>query len=190
MQDLANYFYEMGQLKRVKRSGWWVAGIDDPESVAEHTLRAAQLGYVLATLEGADPQKTSMMCLFHDTPETRTNDAHHLSQHYIEKKSGEQRAFKDQTNRLPEAAASGITDIMREYEARSTPEAVIAKDADRLECLLQAREYQSQGYRNVQEWIDSNRAALKTESAQRLADACLQTDPSEWWQFLKQEPEQ
>ena len=43
--------------KRVKRSGWWVAGIDDPESVAEHSYRTALLGYILASLEGADPTK-------------------------------------------------------------------------------------------------------------------------------------
>ncbi|MBF0384955.1 MAG: HD domain-containing protein, partial [Candidatus Omnitrophica bacterium] len=36
-----NLFAEAGLLKRVKRSGWWVAGIKDPESVAEHSFRCA-----------------------------------------------------------------------------------------------------------------------------------------------------
>jgi len=74
MHNIAKYVYEIGQLKRVKRSGWWVAGIDNPESVAEHSFRTALLGYILASLEGADPQKTAMICLFHDMGEARIND--------------------------------------------------------------------------------------------------------------------
>jgi putative hydrolase of HD superfamily len=31
LNDIAKYLYEIGQLKRVKRSGWWMAGITDPE---------------------------------------------------------------------------------------------------------------------------------------------------------------
>ena len=57
MNNIAKYLYEVGQLKRVKRSGWWMAGIADPESVAEHSFRTALLGYILASLEGADPTK-------------------------------------------------------------------------------------------------------------------------------------
>ncbi|PIX22726.1 MAG: HAD family hydrolase, partial [Deltaproteobacteria bacterium CG_4_8_14_3_um_filter_45_9] len=26
-KDIAKFLYEMGQLKRVKRSGWWIAGV-------------------------------------------------------------------------------------------------------------------------------------------------------------------
>lgn len=55
MNSMAKYLYEMGQLKRVKRSGWWMAGITDTESVVEHSFRTAMLGYILASLERADP---------------------------------------------------------------------------------------------------------------------------------------
>ena len=58
-----------GQLKRVKRSGWWLAGITDTESVAELSFRTTMLGYILPLLEGANPLKTAVMCLFHDTNE-------------------------------------------------------------------------------------------------------------------------
>ena len=43
--DLAKYMYEIGQMKRVQRSGWWLAGITNPESVAEHSFRAVILRY-------------------------------------------------------------------------------------------------------------------------------------------------
>jgi putative hydrolase of HD superfamily len=185
MNDIAKYLYEMGQLKRVKRSGWWMTGITDPESVAEHTFRTAILGYLLASLEGADPMKTASICLFHDTPETRTNDLHRLGKRYIEVKESEKAVLAEQLTRLPEPLAHDVASLVEEYETRETLESRLAHDADALECLIQAREYQVQGYTEVQDWIDNCRAALKTETARGLAEACLRVEPREWWQGLK-----
>ncbi|MFD6565937.1 HD domain-containing protein [Micromonospora profundi] len=75
---------------------------------------------------------------------------------------------------------NAITAAVTEYEAQETLEAVVARDADKLECLVQAVEYRHQGIDNVQRWIDSSRAALKTSSAHRLADAALAGQPLAW----------
>ena len=45
-KGIARYLFELGQLKRVKRSGWWVAGVDQPESVADHSFRCAALSLI------------------------------------------------------------------------------------------------------------------------------------------------
>jgi len=52
--------------------------------VSQHSFRIAILGYILAALEGADPQKAAVMCLFHDTQEARVNDLHKVAQRYID----------------------------------------------------------------------------------------------------------
>ena len=57
-------FAEAGLLKKVKRSGWWVAGIKDPESVAEHSFRCAVIGYYIAHVEKVDRYKVLVMALF------------------------------------------------------------------------------------------------------------------------------
>jgi HD domain-containing protein len=36
----AEFIYEMGFLKQVKRAGWSLVGISGPETVAEHSFRA------------------------------------------------------------------------------------------------------------------------------------------------------
>jgi putative hydrolase of HD superfamily len=54
-----------------------------------------------------------------------------------------------------------------------------------LECLVQAREYQALGYKEVADWIVNAKAALVTDSAKRIAEECLETEPKEWWQGLK-----
>jgi putative hydrolase of HD superfamily len=34
LEGLTNFLYEMGLLKRSKRTGWLIAGVDNPESIA------------------------------------------------------------------------------------------------------------------------------------------------------------
>lgn len=182
--EIAKYLYEMGYLKQVKRAGWGMIGISQPESVAEHSFRTAILGYVLASLAGADPQKTATMCLFHDTAEARTGDLHRVARRY-HNGDGEERAFADQMSRLPDTTAKGITSLVHEYEERSPLEGKLARDADLLECILQAREYQTQGYTDADDWIKGCYVSLQTETAKDLADACLRVEPREWWQGLK-----
>jgi putative hydrolase of HD superfamily len=183
--DIAKFLYEMGQLKRVKRSGWWVAGVKDPESVAEHTFRTAVIAYLLARLEGADTGKAVLMALFHDLPETRTNDAHRIVRRYADWTHVDKKAMSEQGKRLPDEVANEVLSFFEEFEKEISPEAKLARDADLLECLVQAREYQALGYDDVVDWILNAQAALTAESAKRIAAECLKTEPKEWWQGLK-----
>ncbi len=50
-QNLLKYLFEAGHLKKQRHVGWWMAGIDDPETVAEHSWRAAVIAYVIAMLK-------------------------------------------------------------------------------------------------------------------------------------------
>ncbi len=76
-----NFFAEAGLLKHIKRSGWWVAGIKDPETVAEHCFRCAVIGFYLAQMEKVDPYKVVTMTLFNDIHEARINDLHKMGHH-------------------------------------------------------------------------------------------------------------
>ena len=186
MEDnIPKFLYEMGQLKRVKRSGWWIAGVKDPESVAEHTFRTAVIAYLLARLEGADTGRVVLMALFHDLPETRTNDAHRIVRRYADWRDVDKKAMREQSKRLPDDVANELVSFFEEFEKEVSPEAKLARDADLLECLIQAREYQALGYHDVADWILNAQAALSTESAKKIAAECLKTDPKEWWQGLK-----
>ena len=183
--EIYKYIYEIGQLKRVQRSGWWIAGIKQPESLAEHSFRTAVIGFILATLEGADPFHTMAICLFHDAHEARLNDQHKVGQRYMDMDSIEPIVAAEQQSRLPEKIASSLDDLFRAYQKMDSLDAQLARDADLLECLVQAREYQSQGYPDVQEWIDSCLAGLKSKSAKQIAQDCIKSEPAEWWKDLK-----
>ncbi|MGL5866774.1 MAG: HD domain-containing protein [Dermatophilaceae bacterium] len=176
---VAAFAYEMGLLKRVRRSGWWHVGVHDPESVAEHSLRVAQLAALIAAEEGADPERAAYLGLWHDSQETRIGDIPHSARPYLDAASNE-RITADQVAALPPKAHETVTAAVAEYENQHTAEARCAKDADRIECLMQAIEYQEAGYQRVQGWIDSSLAKVDTAFGRRLAHAALHTSPLAW----------
>jgi putative hydrolases of HD superfamily len=176
---LAGLLYEIGLLKRYRRTGWLVAGVRDPESIADHSFRTAIIASVITALEGGNPERAAFMSLFHDTQETRVTDIPYLAKPYLKAAQNED-VTADQVRGLPEPVAEMVSGAVGEYEEKTSLEAVCARDADKLECLIQAIEYREQGHQNMQPWIDSSLAALKTPSAKRLADEALSTGSLEW----------
>jgi putative hydrolase of HD superfamily len=179
-----NFFAEAGLLKKIKRSGWWVAGIKDPESVAEHSFRCAVIGYYLAHLEQADPFKVQTMALFNDIHEARINDLHKMGHHYIDFRQAEQRVFHDQMRGLQETVQREMTELRREYEEQKTKESLAARDADILECLLQAKEYHEEGYTKAEKFFQQAPDHLKTASAKALWKEIEKWDSSLWWERI------
>jgi putative hydrolase of HD superfamily len=189
MKNILDLFFEFGQLKRVKRSGWWTAGIKDPESVAEHTSRACFIGYILSKLENADYKKVVLMLVWHDLPESRINDKDKIEARYINGRIGEEKAFEDQVKNLPENIREELLSLQREFNEGLTKEAIIAKDADYLECAIQAKEYFDIGYKKTEDWINNVGKALKTKSAKEIFTLIKNSDSLDWWKGLKKLPE-
>jgi putative hydrolase of HD superfamily len=180
-----SFIFELGHLRRIKHEGWRIVGVDDPDSVAEHSLRAAQIAFVLASMEGKDPYKVCAMAVFHDMGECRIGDLHKIAARYVE--ADEERVVKDQTISLGETGKD-IFDMWNQIDNRLTPEGIIAKDADYLEQAFLAREYVEKGYRHAQEWINNVRDALQTESAKKLIDELECCGYNDWWAHLKKVP--
>lgn len=181
---ILDFLAEAGQLKRVKRSGWWVAGIKYPESVAEHCFRCAVIGYLIAVAEKADPYKVVMMCLFNDIHEARINDLHKVGHRYIDFKKAEDKAYSGQISMLPEAVRLEMTAMRSQYAGQATREAVIARDADILECILQAKEYLDAGHAHTGSFMLVGSKYLKSRFARKLFFRLKKWDSSRWWREL------
>ena len=182
MVSAVNFFAEAGLLKKVKRSGWWVAGIKDPESVADHSFRCAIIGYYLAYLEGVDPFKVVTMALFNDIHEARINDLHKMGHYYIDFKSAEKRVFRDQISDLDRRIKTHLEMIRQEYEKQLTKEGIVARDADILECLLQAKEYYDSGYLKAKKFFKKAPDHLKTRSAKKMWRTMERWHSGTWWE--------
>lgn len=177
--DITAFLYEIGQLKRYPRTGWQTAGVPSPESVADHSYRASVIAAVLATMEGADPQRAAFLAIWHDSQETRTTDLSHLTKKYVTPLPNES-VTSQQVTHLPEPLAGVITAAVAEYEARETPEARCARDADKLELLLQAREYTDMGHPGLRPFLDSALSSLRTKAARELAAEAQRQGYLDW----------
>ncbi len=178
---LVYFITESGLLKRLPRSGWQVAGIKNAESVADHSFRCAVIGYLLAKMEKADVYKVLLMTLFGDIHEARITDIHKLAQVYFDLKSAEKRSFSDQVVSLPQPVKKELKSSEKEYHTQKSSESIIARDADILECLIQAKEYYEQGYTQAQKLMKKAPVHLRTKSARKLWQAAKKSDLNEWW---------
>jgi len=185
-KNIINFLYEMGQLKNNPRTGWQVIGIKNPESVADHTCRSTFISFILGKLEGVNAEKCALISAFHEMPETRVGDMHKITQKYVlDKKTIEKQVVKEQCESLPKEIGDSFFEFYNGFEEDKSSEHIIAKDADYLEVIMQAKEYLRQGHKDAQNWIDNASKLLKTNSAKKLLKVILDTEPKEWYEKLK-----
>ena len=184
MDHICTFPYEMGHLKRIHHEGWKFLGDKTPESVSEHSLRAAQIGFILAQCEGYQyPGEVCSMLVFHDIGECRIGDIHKIAKKYT--KANEKQAVKDQVHDMKDLGKE-IFKLWTEVHHQTTTAGIIAKDADLLEMVITAKEYMEQGYTSAEEWIVSISPHLKTATAQQLCQHIRRCSPSLWWKQIKQ----
>jgi len=188
-QKIVQFLFEMGTMRKIPRIHRQTFLTDDmSDNIATHSYRVALIGWFLANMEGANPEKVVMMCLTHDMPEVRSNDHNWIHKRYV--KIFEKEIKEEQLGSLP---FSGLKEVIDEYDKRKSKEAIIAKDADMLDQIFLLREYVWQGNREAQIWLEGkqggegkndNTERFKTRSAQELFKTVMMENPSSWWNNL------
>lgn len=184
IKSVVDFISEAGMLKRVARSGWSVLGVQNPESVADHSFRCAVISFALAHLEKANAHRALLMALFNDIHEARLTDLHKMAQRYIDTTQPDDNAFHDQVSALPGPLGDSLTAMHKEYVEQKTKESVIARDADILECLIQAKEYHEFGYAQAHKFMQKAPGFLRTKSAKLLWKHAKKADLNDWWVTL------
>lgn len=184
MKKIIDYFFELGMLKKYHHNGVMAAGVKIPDTVAEHSYRAAVIAYFLGELEGVNAEKASCMLLFHDTPEARTGDHNKIAQRYLDRDKIESEVIKEQVKGLPKSLAEKIKKMWTEEHDCKTKLAKVAYDADLLETALQAKEYADLGY-PTKGWIANVKRHLKTANGKKLLLQLEKTKFTDWWKNLK-----
>lgn len=140
-KDLLDFLSDAGKLKQIPRTGWVESSVPDPESVADHTYRTAMAAMVLSDSLGLDTLKVLRMALLHDLAEAETGDIT-PRQKQENHTDLEDHAMKLLFSVLPDSIRSIYWETWLEYQGNETPEAVLVHDADKIEMVLQASEYQ------------------------------------------------
>ena len=164
LNALAELFTLAGNLKKLKRQGWIDRGVDQPESVADHSWRLALMTLLVSSEDPEiDAGRAVRLALVHDLPESLTGDItpfddqlrepeadrtslfHDLPEYSDaadqSKTEAERRAIHQLTADLPADLAAMLIESWEEYEAGETAEARLVRQLDKLETWLQALEY-------------------------------------------------
>lgn len=176
MKRLADFLFEAGMLRRTPRSGYQFLGSGE-ENVAEHSFRAALIGYVLAHLAGADAERTAMLCLIHDFHEARTGDFNYVNSIY--------NSSRPRTAMRHALKGTGLTacllPLWDEQAAGESPEAALADDADQIDLILNLVEYRNLGNPYAAKWLEAALARLRTAEGRELAAHIAASDHTDWW---------
>ena len=143
---LFDFFNIVSELKKIPRKGWKEKlGLENPESVADHSYLTAIMAMVISDWKGLDTLKILKMSLLHDLAESITGD---LTPEEISKKSKqelENQTMNDIFSNLPPNVANEYSKIWNEYQEGKSHESNLVHEADRLEMALQARKYRLEG---------------------------------------------
>ena len=130
----------IGALKEIDREGWKRLDIDDPESIADHSFRAAFMALLIAEKFDLDGFKLVKLLLVHDLAESEIGDITPQDPISEEKKLIKEEEAIQKISSFSKGDLN-ITELWKEFEYGYSKEAVIARDIDRLERILQAIEY-------------------------------------------------
>jgi len=187
LKKLVSFFYEIGNLRKVIRAHQQMLLSQDlTDNIATHSFRTAFVGYFLAKELKADADKVIKMCLLHDIEEARSADQNWVHKRYI-------KVFEDEIRdeQLKDILHSKeLIKLSKEYQEKKTLEAKITKDADLLDEILLLREYQLQGNKEAEFWLNPNKLKsqqeklMHTKLAKALSKEAKKQEPTFWWKKL------
>ncbi|MBK5112717.1 MAG: HD family hydrolase [Candidatus Heimdallarchaeota archaeon] len=159
VETILSFLQEALRLKKMVRSGWIYSGVSksDTESVADHSYMITLLSLVLALNEKEagneiNIEKILVMAILHDLPESVSQDLDRRIRKFSPKKYDEFKTdldtagIKQLLSDLPEKIGNYLLETYKELQQKTTKEARIIMEADRLETILQMNDYIQRGY--------------------------------------------
>lgn len=167
MENILKFLLQVNKLKQIKRTGWILRDVKNPESVADHSFHLTILAWVFGRKKKFNLEKLIKMALIHDLVEVLAGDAtpyddlilkNPKKRRVILKKwpsrsreeaemlsktkfAREHQALELITANLDEDLKQEIRNLWLEYESDRNPEGRFLRQAGVVENLLQAMEY-------------------------------------------------
>ncbi len=175
--DLVNFIFEVGILSNFKRSGFDFLGSCN-QNISSHIFRTAIIGFMLSMENSkADANKTAILCLFHDIPETRTGDINMFQKEYVIK--NEKKAISDIFQNFE--YSQFYVDLIEEFNNGNSIEAIYARDADVLELIFTLKVELDKGNKQAEIWIENAVKRLNSKEAKNFVDKVISVKYYDWW---------
>jgi len=141
--DYVRFMELVGNVKQLKRAGWVLRNVSEPETVASHMYRMSMLSFLIPESSTLDRVKCMKMALIHDLAEAIVGDiTPYCGVDKEEKRSREHKAIIEISSLVPKLGGDEILKLFNEYESQHSPEAIWVKDCDRYDMIQQAFEYE------------------------------------------------
>jgi len=168
--EILGFLVEVGKLKILKRTGWILRQVKNPETVAQHTFQMTVMSWILGELKGLDTNRIVKIALVHDLCEVYAGDqtpydpilaSSKLNKKEIlkmvekparipysmrlewllKKRTKEWKAIVRLTSHLPKVLQNEIVDLWIDCEEGLTREGRFVSQVDKMVNLFQAIEY-------------------------------------------------
>jgi len=146
----------LNKLGYMLREGWVRRGIPKKyvESVLSHTQKLAKAISILPTeARGLNKSRMILMAYFHDIAEYEVPDYPPGDKITADQKHELERKAITKLVKDAGGEAIMILDLWNEYDAKTTPEAQLVSQLDKLDAAVQAMEYERQGFKNTEDFI-------------------------------------
>ncbi|KAF9124508.1 HD domain-containing protein 2 [Mortierella sp. GBA39] len=159
------FLHIVEKLKRTKRTGWVNNGIKPAESIADHMYRMGIMAMLIdEKTAGVNKDRCIKMAIVHDLAESLVGDITPYDGVTIEDKHTQERnAMHHLCHELLgwSDQAQEISELWAEYEAAATPEALLVKDFDKFEMIMQALEYEKSEDVTLEDFFAGTRGKFK-----------------------------
>ncbi len=159
-------------LDDLPRTGWVDRGVENPETVGEHTEALIDLAEIYFHVPGL-----TVMLKIHDWPESnpKVGDRRTDSNCPTEKRRDKEEKKRDETAAMREICISlgpegrRLFKTWNEYEEQKTRRSRIASQIDKFQVIIKAIEYETSGEPVIaQEFIDEHLAKIKNQLLRKL----------------------
>tara|TARA_Y100001934_G_scaffold9105_1_gene12212 strand:- start:778 stop:1302 length:525 start_codon:yes stop_codon:yes gene_type:complete len=142
---ISEFFFQIAELKKLPRSGWKIkVGLENSESVAEHSYMMSVMSMVLSDMKSLDSEKVLKMSILHDWAESKIGDFMPEQIGQDKKSELETYAMSEILESLPEKIQNNYQELWNEFLLRETQESKLVYELDKLEMALQAKIYEKE----------------------------------------------
>lgn len=143
LDRMIQFLRTVDRLEILPRTGYFFAGVRQPESIAAHSYGVILIAMLLADAmeEPVDTERVLRMAVLHDTTESVLTDIPYSIFKYIGSETKSEAEAKVATELL-KPINEFYAEIWQEFEARQTLEAKIVNAADKLQLMIKILNYE------------------------------------------------
>ncbi|MCK4997422.1 HD domain-containing protein [Candidatus Pacearchaeota archaeon] len=170
MESLIKFYREINKIKNIKRNGWERIGIvNAKDTIASHSFGATLISWVLSKRANLNENKLIKLLLIHDLIMAHVNDTTPADKEHSSKRENENIAFEKLSENIPPEIKEEFRLLFHEYQKEETEEAILARECDKLDTLLQSLMYSEElGKNKLSEFISSYENKFKSKTGKKI----------------------